>query len=97
MGQQRKKQRSESEIAKASEVHRSFSKHVTKFEATDGKYGTLSYEKMLKTLDLTHPRIIVKDEDGEPCMKEISLSHPVGSLLTSLSSTYFKSDTEEKN
>ena len=34
------------------------------FENMDGKYGTVSYEKMVELINLKHPRISEKEEDG---------------------------------
>lgn len=61
----------------------------------DGDFGTLSYEKMQQKLDLTHPRLYVKEE-GHRVAKPIALCHPIGSIEDGLTSNNNKVTAENK-
>lgn len=52
----------------------------TRYEWGDGDYKTLSYEKLLEHIDLNHPRISEKSEDGSVSYKKMPLGVPVGGL-----------------
>ena len=52
-----------------------------KWETVDGDYKTLSWLKMQQKLDLTHPRLYLKNEESK--MREaqkIAICHPLGSI-----------------
>jgi hypothetical protein len=64
MGKERRK-RSLKEIEEAKNVVQELKKsnELSRWETIDGDYQTLSYDKMQYKLDLTHPRLYVKEAD----------------------------------
>jgi hypothetical protein len=88
----------ESRLSKAKGLHSGVlqRRETNRWNVKDGAYGTLSYEKLIQKMHLSHPRIFVKEPGSNiPVAKQVDLCHPIGDLSDAI--FYGKEEDKKEN